>query len=205
MFCAANFKLSHCRNFFQLDFETVEEFLVRSVRVEVHVGVRMPIAGEKIAESQRLGGVAGTHQDEVALAAPDQLEAAENEGPHEDFAEFGVSSDERPQAIPGEFEKFTRLGDAAAHQATPAGNHGHLAGEFAWVVLGNGALAREVGLHDLHFAGEQNKKRDIGVVGFKQDFALFHGPQLADGPNSADLGIRQDRERLRARVERAGY
>ena len=66
--------------------KTVEQILVALVGIEIYVGVGMPIAGKKFAQTQRLGRVLRAQQNHVTLAAINQLNAAQNERSHEDFA-----------------------------------------------------------------------------------------------------------------------
>jgi hypothetical protein len=71
-----------------------------------------------------------------------------------------------------------------------------------WVTKGRSPVIR---LHDLHASGEQDEKWDICVTRFKQDFTLLDLSQLAAGAKAVDLCRGQDRKRLGANVERAGY
>ena len=64
------------------------------------------------------------------------------------------------------------------------------------------ALAREIRLHDLHASGEQDEKRDFGVVGLKQDLARLNLAQLAAGAETTDLRRRQDWKGLGVSIER---
>src|SRR6202007_1154791 len=110
---------NHHRNLFELHLKTVQEFLRCLVRIEIHVGVGMSVAAEKLAQHQRVGRVARAHQNKVPLAAIDQFYAPQDEGAHENLAELRISCDERTQALPAELQKFARFGDAAAHEGTP--------------------------------------------------------------------------------------
>ena len=163
------------RNLFGPDLEAVQKFLGRLVGIEIDVGVRMSVPAEEFAQAEGLRGVAGTHQDEVAEALPDEGQAAQNEGPHENLAQLGVRAmrARRPSALSS--RNSPAAGDAAAHEGTLPGDHGHLAGELAGVVGSDGALAVQAWLDDLHAAGEQNIERDFGVPGFEQDIAGLHG------------------------------
>src|ERR1700675_3393148 len=115
-----------------------------------------------------------TQQDNVALAAADELQPAEDEGAHENLAQLGVLRDERPQSLSAQLEKLTRLSDAAAHQGAPPGDHRHLAGELTGAVRCYGALAIKLRLDNFHASGKEDEKRDVHVTGLKQDFSLVH-------------------------------
>src|ERR1700747_997502 len=112
----------------------------------------MFVAREKFAQLERLSRVPRTHEHDVAQSTIDKLEAAQNEGPHENFAEFGVSSDQRAQPVCAEFEEVARLSHTAAGKTSPAGNHRHVARESTGPVSGDGALSGERRLHDFHGA-----------------------------------------------------
>ena len=86
-----------------------------------------------------------------------------------------------------------------------AGDHGHLAGEFAGVMGGDGAFAREIGLHDFHAAGEQNEERNVGIARLEQNFTGLNGPDFGDGPDAFDLRGGKNRKGLGACVQCAGY
>jgi hypothetical protein len=193
------------RNFVQFHVKPVEKCLRRLVRVEIHVGVRMLIPAEEFAQAQRIGRVARTQQDHVPLAATDQFQPAQDEGPHENLAQLGIPCDERPQTIRTQFQKLTGLGDPAAHQAAPSGNHGHLAGELAWAVFCYQALAPTIRLHDLHAPGKQDEKRDVCIVGLKQDFTRLNVSEFAAGANAIDLSRGKDWKSLGTSVECTGY
>jgi hypothetical protein len=49
----------------------------------------MSIAAEKLAQAQRVRRMARAHQGHVAQVGGDESEAAEDERPHEDFAQLG--------------------------------------------------------------------------------------------------------------------
>src|SRR6266481_7543534 len=183
----------------------IEKFLRSLVRVEIDVRVRMFIPGQKLAQAQRVGRVARTHQDDVALAGSNEFQPAQDEGPHKNLAQLGVLGNQRPQAICTQFQKLTWLGDAAAHKSAPPGDHGHLTGEITGAVCGYGALAPKIRLHDLHASGEQDEKRNIRVVRFKQDFTLLDLTDLAARADAADLGCGQNWKGLGTSVECAGY
>src|SRR2546429_7835553 len=89
---------------------------------------------KKLAQAPGIGRVARTHQDDVSLAGSNEFQPAQDEGPHKNLAQLSVLGAQRPQAICTQFKKLTRLGDAAAHECAPPGDHGHLTGEITWAV-----------------------------------------------------------------------
>ena len=161
----------------------------------------MPIAAEELAQLQRPGRVTRAHQNDVALTALDKLEATQYESPHKDLAQLGILGDEQSQAIPTQFKKFARLGDAAAHKTASSGDHTDLARELSGTVRGYRPLACKVRLDDFHASGEQNEKWDVGVTGLKQDFASRNLSQFGGRADATDLRRSQNWESLSSGVE----
>ena len=175
------------RNFFHGDVKTVEQFLSAGIGIEIDVGVRMSVAGEKLAQTQRLGRVPGAHQNNVSPALVDQRNPPQNEGTHEDFAEFRISGDESSQIIAAHFQKFAGLTYAAPYEAPAARDHRDFSGEFARPMLNDQLLAPQVRLDDFQASREQHEKRNVAVTRLKQDVANFHFPNLAGRTNTVDL------------------
>ena len=94
--------------------------------------------------------MARSHQNEVAIAGADQLEAPQDERAQQDLAQFRVLRHQRPQPVSAQFQKLARLGHASAHQTALPGDHGHFAGEFAWAMRYQQPLAVQGRLHDFH-------------------------------------------------------
>jgi hypothetical protein len=70
---------------------------------------------------------------------------------------------------------------------------------------GDGALAVEAGLHNLHAAGKDDKEGDVGVAEIEENFAAVDVPDAALKANPIDLQWRESREDLRARIKCAEY
>ena len=175
-----------------------------AIGVEVDVGMGMVVAGEELPQAQRAGRVARAHDHDVAVPALDEGEAAQDEGADEDFAQLGVARDQSAERLGGQLQELSGLGDAPENQALLAGDHGHLAGERAGVVVGDGALAVERGLDDLHGSRRGGRRRGRRFVRGEQDLAGRDLPQMAQGPDAVDLRGRQRREDLGLGIEGAG-
>src|ERR1035437_5611285 len=160
----------------------------------------MPIPAQKLAQLQCLRRVTRSHQNEVALPAPDQLKPPQYEGSHEDLTQFSILRDELAQSLASQFQEFARFCGPTEHKAAVPGDHGHLAGKLAPDVGCNGALARKMRLHDLHTARKQDEKRDIRITRLKQDFTPPHLSDFAERQNTVDLSCGQDWKRLRAGI-----
>src|SRR5580700_61172 len=160
----------------------------------------MSIPAKKLAQLQCLGRVTRPHQNEVALAAPDQLKPPQYEGPHEDLTQFSILRDKRAQSIVSQFQEFARFCGPTEDKAPVPGDHGHLAGKLAPGVGCNGALARKIRLHNLHTARKQDEKGNIRITRLEKDFTPLHLSDFADRQNAVDLSCGQDWKSLRAGI-----
>jgi len=88
----------------------------------------------------------------------------QQEGSHENLAEFGISCDKQPQAVRTQLDKFTCLGNAASNNGTPAADHRNLTREHAGAASCYGAPARNIRLENFHASGNQNKERNVRVA-----------------------------------------
>lgn len=150
-----------------LDVKAIEQRLRTFIGIEIDVGIGIGIAAEKLANSQRAGGMAGAEQNQIAETVRDEREAAQDEGAHEDFAKFLIFRYQRAQAVVTDFEKFSPFGYAAANQAARARNHRHLAGELSGNVTDDGALAVNSRLYDFHGARKDHEEWDLRVAGLE--------------------------------------
>ena len=121
----------------------------------------------------------------------DECQPAQDERPHKNFAQLGVSRHQRPQTVAADLKKFPCIRNPAAHQAALPRDHGDLACEPARNVGHYGVLARQVRLQDFHAPGKQHKEGDIRVVGLKQNLAYLNLPYLAAGTQTIDLRLSQ--------------
>ena len=87
----------------------VEQLLRLGVVIEIDVVVRMSVARQKLLDPQRAGAMRRADEHDVAEAARDQLDAAQDERPHQDLAQLGVGLDERQQLLAIELDDFARL------------------------------------------------------------------------------------------------
>jgi hypothetical protein len=65
-------------------------------------------------------------------------------------------------------------------------------------------LSPDIRLHNLHTPGEQDEKRDIGIVGLEQYLSELDLSQLGAKAHSIDLRGGQNRKSLSIMIERAG-
>ena len=172
------------------DFETVEQFLRFLISVQIYIGIRMCIASKKFAYAEGISTVARTHQDDIALPARDERQATQDECPHENVAQFGVSRDQRPQASCRDLQKLTGLGNPAADQAALPRDHRDLAREPTGLMGRDRTLAVKIRLHDLHASRKQDEKRHFRIVGLKQNLSRLNLSQLAAETKTTDLRLR---------------
>ena len=90
------------------DLKPVEQLLRLAVAIEIDVVERMPVPRQELPSPERSGTVRRADDDDVTQIARDQLEAAQNEGPHQDLAQLGIGLDQREQLLAIEFESLRR-------------------------------------------------------------------------------------------------
>jgi hypothetical protein len=129
----------------------------------------------------------GAHQDNVSPALVDQRNPPQNEGTHENFAEFRIPGDDGSQIIAAHFQKFARLSHPPPYQAAATRDHGDFPGEFARPMLNDQVFPVQIRLNDFQASREQHEKWDVAVARLKQDVAHFHFPNFAAGTNTIDL------------------
>ena len=98
------------------DMKPIEQLLRLGVAIEIDVRVRMAVARQELLHPQRAGAMRRADHDDVAEAARDQLDAAQDERPHEDLAQLGVGLHQREQLLAIEFDHLAGLGDVRPHQ-----------------------------------------------------------------------------------------
>src|SRR5258708_5253829 len=83
-----------------------------------------------ILELQPAAAMRRANQDDVAIAAGDQLDAVEDERPHEDLAQLGVCLNESEQLFSSELDHFATRDGPNPHQRPATGQHRAFAGEL---------------------------------------------------------------------------
>ena len=109
----------------------IEQLLRVGVAIEVDVVVRMAVAGQELLDPQRAGAMRRPDHDDIAEPARNQLDAAEDERPHEDLAQLGVGLHEGEQLLAIELDHLAGLADAQPAHRPAAGDHVAFAGELA--------------------------------------------------------------------------
>ena len=108
----------------------IEEILRVGVAIEVDVMKRVAIARQELLDAQRAGAMRRANQHDVTISAGDQLDAAEDERPHEDLAQLGIRLDESEQLFPSELDRLAKRDGLNPRQTWATSQHGAFAGEL---------------------------------------------------------------------------
>jgi hypothetical protein len=111
------------------------------------------------------------NQHGIAKAAGDQFDAAEDERPHQDFAQLGVRLHERQQLVPIELDHLSWFGDERPNEHAPAGDHGGFAEKPTWPVRDDERVRAAGGTEDPDGTADQCKKGNVLVGDVVQDFS----------------------------------
>ena len=76
----------------------------------------MAIPGQEFLDAERPGAVRRADHDDVTQIVRDQLEAPQDERPHQDLAQLRVGLYQREQLLAIELNHFARLADAETSQ-----------------------------------------------------------------------------------------
>ena len=104
----------------------IEEILRVGVAIEVDVMKRVTIARQELLDAQRAGAIPLANQHDVTITAGDQLDAAEDERPHEDLAQLGIRLDKSEQLFTGELDHLARRDGPNPRQSSATRQHGAL-------------------------------------------------------------------------------
>ena len=96
--------------------------------------MRVAIAHEEALQAQRIGAVPGADQYDAALDVPDETDAAQDEGTHDDFADVGLA-DHQPAKV-GALDPYHPAvrGRAARNQVLAIVEQIQLAGELTFAL-----------------------------------------------------------------------
>jgi hypothetical protein len=172
------------------DVEPVEQLLDVRVLFEVDIRHRLRVAGEKLLDAERTRGIARSEEYQLRRAAGDDLEAAQDEGPHEDVAQLAVGLHERHQPRAVHLDHFPRLSRAVASEAAPAREDGSLSGEGPDAVRHDELLDVSDHPHRLDAAGGDHE--DLPALAhFEEDLTGFHATSTSVSRDSVHLRRRQ--------------
>ena len=118
--------------------EMFENRLDRRIGLDIQVGVGMTVAGEELAQPQRVARMTGSDEHGIADGVGDQIHAAQNKCVQEDLAQGGVGLHHPAQIRPVDFEQRAGFRGPQADQTSAAREHVHFAGEFSAAKNANG-------------------------------------------------------------------
>ncbi len=119
----------HDRNFGDLNVELIENGLNVRIALYIQIGVRMAVAGQKLAQAQGVAGMVGSDQDRIAKLVADEIRAAQQESTQENLAERGIGLENTTQIRSSDFQERTRLDGPAADQSAASGEQINLTSE----------------------------------------------------------------------------
>ncbi len=126
----------------------------------------------------------------------EQLDAPQDEGAHEDFAQLAVALHQGEQVIARQLDDLAGLADAVADQARAAREDRDFAGEFAGLMPGDERLAVARLAQDFDRPREHDEERAGRIARLEQDFSGASASAVAVRRNAVDLGRREHREDL---------
>jgi hypothetical protein len=132
----------------------------------------------------------------ISHSGRDQLDPAQNESPHQDLAEFGVSLHQSQHAPAIQFDHLTDAHGTQAKERPTAGERTHFAGKLPRSIHHHKGFSPTRGTHNLQFARDHYKKRYCVVSLFDEYIARFYRTRVALGCNPTKLGRRQCGEYL---------
>src|SRR5215471_16584542 len=114
------------------------------------------------------------HQNDISVAAREYQNASENEGPHQDFVEFGIPCQQGVQLLAIEFDEFSSFRNLPASHPRAIGNCRHLAGKCSRVKGHDGTFAAGcVRLDNVQASRKQHPKGSVSLTRFEQNLAKF--------------------------------
>ena len=174
--------------------KAIEEILRVGVAIEVDVMKRVAIARQELLDAQRAGAMGRANQDDVAVAACNQLDAAEDERPHEDVAQLGIRLDQSEQLLAIELDHLARLADPRPRQRSPAGQHGAFAGELPGPVRDDQRFRSRGWPQHLHLAAQHDEERHRPLAHLDEHVAGRDRAPSSMGRDAFDLCRRERRK-----------
>ena len=184
------------RNVRNANLEMVEHRLDVGIALHIEIRMRMPIAREELAQTQRVAGMARSDQHGVAYGVGDQVHAAQHERAQENLAEPGIRLHNAPQIRPADFQQRARFARPASHQAAPARELRHFAGEHPAAKHGDDSFPSARNSDEFDAAFQNDEDAVMRVSPLEKDFARPRLPLLAECRNPRHLRVIQLGEHL---------
>ena len=174
--------------------KAIEEFLRVGIAIEVDVMKRVAIARQEFLDAQRAGAMNRANQDDVAIAAGDQLDAAEDERTHEDVAQLGIRLDQCEQLFAIELDHFAGTGRPDPRQGATAGQHGAFPGELCGTLGDDHRFGSRGWSQHLYRAAQHDEERHRLLSRFDEYLTRRDRPSSPMRRNAGDLRLRERRK-----------
>jgi hypothetical protein len=137
------------RNVALSDLKAIEELLHAVVTVEIDVRVRISVAREEFLHTERSLAVSRSDQDDVAVPLCDELDAAQNERPHEDVAELAITLQQVEQLVPLDFNDLAAVANDVSWNPRAPGECVDLSREHSGLHSRSDRLSAQRGSHEI--------------------------------------------------------
>jgi hypothetical protein len=181
----------HDRNVRRRDPERVEQGLYVLLRIEIDVHERMSVPRQKLSQAQRSGAVGRTEQHGIAVAASDELDAAQNERAHHDLADLALELEHAKHLIPIEHDDVSVVARADTHERRPPGEQVGFAGELSGANDLNEGFSVVRHAQDLHRAAHDHKAGWMLIARFHQRLTAPHRAACSVGCDPLHLLVRE--------------
>ena len=102
------------RNVLKVDSEVFEKFLNTRIALHIDIRVGMPITRQEFLQAERVGGVVGADQEDIAQFVGDELRSSKEECLQKYLTEFGIGLHDAPQVCLVDFEQLAGIQCARA-------------------------------------------------------------------------------------------
>ena len=154
--------------------------------IELLIG--MAVARQEALEPQHVGIVGAADDDRAAGPGFDQADPAQDQGPHDALADFGLADKQRPQPL-GRQDEGADLGHGlGVDQGGPAGQLGELAEEGAGPIRDDPfAMAELIAAGDFDLPGQDDDEPRADLAAFGHRLAGSKAADLAEAQQAFDL------------------
>jgi hypothetical protein len=167
--------------------EPIEERLCARVAIQVDVGVRMSVARQESSNPQRIRAMFRPGDDDVAEAVCDQFHSSQDEGAHQDVAEFGIALDQPLDVRMIELNDFAVFARTDLQQGAAVREHVQLARELPGSENSDERCPSCRRPDYLNLSRPHDKERRLALPLFHEHVITAHGPNAAQRGHAVDL------------------
>ena len=140
----------HDRQLVLHELEACEEPAGVRVAIGIEKPMRVAVPRQEALQPQGISGMAGADQHDAAMRMPDQADATQDEGAHDDFADVRLGDDEAPEIGPLDPDDAAVLARPCADQDLAIVEQVELTGELVCPLGGeDGGEPVGIGVEDL--------------------------------------------------------